>query len=421
MGLLDIFDTEQGRLGLAMLAAAGPQARPMGFGERMMGALSTVDQMRQRQRAQQLQDEERAYRQAVRDRQQTEWSRADEQYNRDREIAALAPQFLKPGTPALSPLMGSGLTGQDDGVAPSAGRAATPASFDMQGYVSALMSKDPARAIPMWQEMNKPRAPINVAPGSTLVDPSTFKPVFSAPDKPAEQPSAVREYQFAVSQGYPGTFQQFQIEQKKAGANNTSVNVNTEKSFLNSMAGDLGKEVVNARGQAQAAASTVRTANSLLETLDSGKVMAGPVTPVGRYMLQLGEVFGVTGKDSQERLANTRKAMQSLAQLELDAAQQMKGQGQITESERAILRKAASGDVDNMTTTELRTLAGSLDKIGRAKIQSFQQQAKPLLNNPNAAPLAPFLSVDMPPAYTPPSVMRQPQQNTQGPRFLGFE
>lgn len=420
MGLLDILDTEQGRFGLAMLAAAGPQSRPMGFGERMGMALNYRDQYRDAAEKKRLQEEERQLRmedrqwlQTQRGRQQTQWNREDERAALDRDIASLAPQFFKPG---VAPLQGASLTGQDDGILPSAG--ARP-SFDMQGYVGAMMQKDPTRAIPLWQELNKPRAPINVAPGNTLIDPTTFKPVFSAPEKPAEQPSAVREYEYARSQGYAGSFQQFQTDMKRAGA--TNVNVNTEKSFLNSMAGDLGKEVVNARGQAQAAASTVRTANNLLETLDSGKVMAGPATPVARYMLQLGEVFGVTGKDATERLANTRKAMQSLAQLELDAAQQMKGQGQITESERAILRKAASGDVDTMTTTELRTLAGSLDKIGRAKIQSFQQQAQPLLKNPNAAPLAPFLSVDMPPAYTPPSLMRQPRQNNAGPRFLGFE
>ncbi len=41
--------------------------------------------------------------------------------------------------------------------------------------------------------------------------------------KPADLPASVREYQFAQSQGYKGTFQDFVTEQKRAGA--SSVNV----------------------------------------------------------------------------------------------------------------------------------------------------------------------------------------------------
>ena len=55
--------------------------------------------------------------------------------------------------------------------------------------------------------------------------------------------------------------------------------------------------------------------------------------------------MGLAGKDSKETLEKTRAAMQQMAQLELDAAAQMKGQGQITENERDIIRRAASGDI----------------------------------------------------------------------------
>ena len=36
MGFFDALNSEMGREGLAMLAAAGPQAQPMNFGQRMM-------------------------------------------------------------------------------------------------------------------------------------------------------------------------------------------------------------------------------------------------------------------------------------------------------------------------------------------------------------------------------------------------
>jgi hypothetical protein len=84
----------------------------------------------------------------------------------------------------------------------------------------------------------------------------------------------------------------------------------------------------------------------------------------------------------------------------------MKGQGQITEAERSIIKRAASGDVDSMTVPELRLLGGILDRSARFKIQNYNQQVKPLASMPNAAAIAPFLGVQEPPARQAPNVLR---------------
>lgn len=81
----------------------------------------------------------------------------------------------------------------------------------------------------------------------------------------------------------------------------------------------------------------------------------------------------------------------------------MKGQGQITESERSIIRRAASGDIDSMTTSELRTLTDTLDKVARSKIRANQQNVQRLQTNPNAAPVVPFMQVEEPPQYQSPN------------------
>jgi hypothetical protein len=278
--------------------------------------------------------------------------------------------------------------------------------FDKDAFLQRAYGIDPLKAVGLEQAWAKDTSPITVAPGASLVDRKTMKPVFTAPDKADKPPSSVQEYQFAVGQGYKGTFEQFQTAQKRAGASNTNISVNTEKSLLNDIAGGLGKGITEEKGRAQAAVSTISTVNRLMDALDSGKVMAGPATSFRQYGLQVGNVLGVTGKDAQEKLLNTRQAVQSLAQLELDAAQQMKGQGQITEAERSIIRRAASGDIDGMTTGELRLLGGVLDRSARAKIQGYNTQVKPLKSNPNAAALAPFLDVQEPSARTQPNVLR---------------
>jgi hypothetical protein len=229
--------------------------------------------------------------------------------------------------------------------------------------------------------------PYNVAPGTVLPDPN--KPFGFNP-----QGGIVPNTQY----------QQYELGKARAGA--TNVSVNTEKSFLSNIGEGFGKGITDAKTQAQAALNTINTVNRLNDALDSGKVLAGPGTTFRQFGLQVGQTLGINGKDAKEQLLNTRQAVQSLAQLELDAAQQMKGQGQITEAERAIIRRAASGDIDGMTPPELRLLSGVLDKTARFKIRNYNQQVAPVKNMPNAAPLAPFLDVQEPPQRQAPGVLR---------------
>lgn len=60
-----------------------------------------------------------------------------------------------------------------------------------------------------------PVKPIEVAAGGSLVNPQTGQQMYNSPSKPA---SAIEEYNFAKQQGYGGTFQQYQLQMKQAGA-----------------------------------------------------------------------------------------------------------------------------------------------------------------------------------------------------------
>lgn len=266
--------------------------------------------------------------------------------------------------------------------------------FNQRAFLDQLYRAAPLQAIEYEAKLAKDDKPVVVTPGASLVTPKG-RSLYTAP-KEQSLPAAIQEYQFAQQQGYRGSFEQWDRERRKAGASNVSVGVNTEKSFLGNFAEGIGKSMSTARDGAQASLQTINTVNRLFDALDSGQVMAGPGATFRQYGLQLGNVLGVAGKDAQEKLLNTRQAIQSLAQLELDAAQQMKGQGQITEAERAIIRRAASGDIDGMTPIELRLLGGVLDRTARTKIRGYNSQVAPLKQNPNAAPLTPFLEVQEP-------------------------
>ena len=187
----------------------------------------------------------------------------------------------------------------------------------------------------------------------------------------------------------------------RAGA--TNVAVNTEKTVFGDIASGVGKSLGAGPDQARAAVQTLQTVSQIRQAIDSGRMTAGPGTSARQFLGQAGQVLGVAGKDETERLVETRRAIQGLAQLELDAAQQMKGQGQITEAERAIIRRAASGDIDSMSIPELRMLMTTMDKTSRSKIAANQRTVEMLRQYPGAGPLPQLMDVPMPPEYQAPA------------------
>lgn len=400
-GLLDsIFNTQEGRMGLGLLALGqAPRSQAM---PGLLSLMNSMDVAEQRKA-------ESAWANTQRERQQKEWAQQDRENS-------LAGQFFKPATPGLAPLAGDSASG----ILPSAGRPGTPAGFDMQGYARAMMGVNPAKGMQIMQALQK-EVPVD------KIDPKAFTPASLAKfAQSRDYGDLVPRDKMEVSEGvvynpYDSTmagrtlpnpnkpfqlgadgtivpnsaYQKYELSKAAAGAARTNVSVNTEKSFLNEIAGGLGKQVDSSLAQARGASDSLRTIGQLSDVLNSGKVMAGPATKPAMLLTQLGSQLGLAGKDANETLQKTRAAMQQMAQLELDAAGQMKGQGQITENERDIIRRAASGDI-SMTLPELKTLTASLEKTARYRIERHNANVQPLLANPNAAALAPFLTVPAP-------------------------
>lgn len=385
------------------LLALGQMPKAQGF-QGLMGLLAA-----QNQAAQARADAE--WKTAQIERQKKEWAQQDREN-------ALAGQFFTPATPGLSPLAGDA----SSGILPSAGRPGMPAAFDMQGYAQAMMRENPAKGMQIMQSLQK-ELPVD------KISPEKFTPASLAkfaqsrnygdlvprdklefvegvgvnPYDPANANRAIPNPNKPFAMDAQGNilpnkaYQDYEIRKAGAGATRVSNNVavNTEKSFLNELAGGLGKQVDASLAQARGASDSLRTIGQLSDILNSGKVMAGPATKPAMLLTQLGSQLGLAGKDANETLQKTRAAMQQMAQLELDAAAQMKGQGQITENERDIIRRAASGDI-SMTLPELKTLTASLEKTARYRIERHNQNVQPLLANPNAGVLAPFLTVPSP-------------------------
>lgn len=176
----------------------------------------------------------------------------------------------------------------------------------------------------------------------------------------------------------------------RSGAAN--VNVNTaQKPFLTEIGKGVGEAVNAAFGQAQQAQQTLANVDQIRSGL--GSVFTGPGANARVTLAQIGETLGVNGRDTTEKLVNTRNVLQGLARQELAAAGQMKGQGQITESERAILRKAESGEINNLTVPEINTLLGAMEKTANYRISTHNANLERLRKNPNTAPMVEYLTL----------------------------
>jgi hypothetical protein len=177
-----------------------------------------------------------------------------------------------------------------------------------------------------------------------------------------------------------------------AGKSTTNVSVNTAtKPFLTEIGKGVGEGVVNDYAGAKSAVQTLNNVAQIEKGLQN--VIVGPGANTRIKLSQIGQVLGVNGKDATEQLQNTRNVMQGLARQELAAAGQMKGQGQITESERGILRRAEAGDISELTTPEIQTLLGALKKTSQYRVGIHNQNLERLKKDPNAAGVADYMAL----------------------------
>lgn len=183
------------------------------------------------------------------------------------------------------------------------------------------------------------------------------------------------------------------IAERGAARNNVTLNM-PDKKFYEGLGTAISGQIEQGFTQAQSAVQTLNNANQIAQALD--KAIVGPLANQRLALAQIGQVLGVGGKNNVEVLQNTRNVIQGLARQELSAAGQMRGQGQITESERAILRKAEAGQINEFTKPELNEFISAIRKTANYRIASHKRNIERLKNDPQAATILPYLQIDAP-------------------------
>lgn len=201
----------------------------------------------------------------------------------------------------------------------------------------------------------------------------------------------------------------------RAGAAKTNVSVNMpDKKFYEGLGTAVSGQIEKGFEQAQSAVQTLNNANQIASGIE--KAFVGPLANQRLTLAQIGQVLGVNGKDATEALTNTRNVIQGLARQELAAAGQMKGQGQITENERNILKRAESGEINALTKPELELFVSAIRKTARSRVAAHQRNIQQLGQDPQASTILPYLQIEAPPDVGGAPV--QPSGMPQGFRVL---
>jgi hypothetical protein len=155
-----------------------------------------------------------------------------------------------------------------------------------------------------------------------------------------------------------------------------------------------GTETIRVLGEltqgARSANDTLANVERMLPALD--KAILGPAADYRTTMLRIGQQLGVAGADANEQLSNTRIVVQGLAQQELDAAAQMRGQGSLTEGERGILRRAAAGD-QTLSAAEIKQALSTAQRVARSRLATQEDYLKRAMKIPGFEQFAPMYEI----------------------------
>ena len=251
MGLLDnMMESSTFRTGLGLLSGSGQSAN---FGQILQNAIAGSDDWKRRKAQDEFQQMQMA-----------------DHLAKIKEAKAMRAQQATDQTAVRGALAG----GQFD-----------PRVF-LQG--------NPNASLGALEQAMKYNGIINPAPKERTLSPGQVvfqgdKPILSVP-KEVSNPAAVQEYEYAKNQGYTGSYLDFQLAQKKAGASNISVPVNLgQKGFDNTLKlrGDFRSEpIYKAHQEVQSAYSQIQQslkmaspvgdlagATKIMKLLDPGSVV----------------------------------------------------------------------------------------------------------------------------------------------------
>lgn len=179
------------------------------------------------------------------------------------------------------------------------------------------------------------------------------------------------------------------IGAKNEIARSGASNIKIDNKVGEGLAKEIGPMAADSKMKAEAAIQQINTLDRFDDALNSEKLYVGPAADIKLKGAQIANMLGVSGKDMDEKIANTRTAIQSTAKITLNGRSALKGQGQITDKETDLLKEADSGKI-NFTAGELKIISGVARRVAKAQYANHARIMKTMNSKPELSGVADF-------------------------------
>jgi hypothetical protein len=176
-----------------------------------------------------------------------------------------------------------------------------------------------------------------------------------------------------------------------------------------SLSEPVGKRVDASLAKAEGAAGLMENANMIQEALNSGKVIVGPMAGPRTTIAQL---LNMAGADNQAQLQNSLSVAKGLAGLTLESRGELKGQGQVTDTETKLLERARSGDT-SLTLDELQQVVNVSQRLARRLWGNHENLLKTMEKDPAAKDSIEY--------YRPTGRLAEPVSSSKSPSQINKE
>jgi hypothetical protein len=156
----------------------------------------------------------------------------------------------------------------------------------------------------------------------------------------------------------------------KEKGSGTTVSVNMDKSAGNKV-GDILEKGLPA---AEQAVGSLQTVNQLRQVLSSKDLILGPGANFRTNLARISNVY--LGGNNNEQLANTRSAIQGLANLALNARSRLQGSGAISNYEQEVIQRATSAGIEELSIPELQVLLEVVERDAKQTYNSYDRKYK---------------------------------------------
>lgn len=190
--------------------------------------------------------------------------------------------------------------------------------------------------------------------------------------KASKEPGKVQEYEYAVANGFKGSFMDFLNVSKPAGV---SLTVNTEKSFGGALGSKIAEQDADKYNSAVKTPAMISNINATRNILEGGNVITGAFADEKLNIARVGQALGVTGKGTDDMISNTQTLFANRAGAVLDSIKASglgAGQG-FSNADRDYLEKAKMGGI-KFSTDAMKKQLDIEERAARALANNWNER-----------------------------------------------